>query len=327
MSLKTRTRARPAALVSVTLAGLALVGCAARHGVQNPAPPQPVALQPWRYGRVEGYRVRTAHYQIYTTLTDRGRVEMLAASLERAYQYDRTLLPAAREPDAPMRVYVFARRETWEHFTRRFAPRKADLLMRIRNGGYMERGVCVVEYVAPSVTFPIVAHEGLHQFIWHCADRNTPAWLSEGLAVWCEGQRWGPGGIERFDPWHNPPRRNALAEARVRGELRPLSELLRINAGHVMHERSRRVLGYYGQVWALMLFLRFGDDGAHAAGFDRLLDAVARGQVQTYIEAARLTEPAPADPGTALFKAFFGPDIDTLNTSYRRFVDEVIFQR
>ncbi len=327
MNINTRTRFRPAALASLMLVGLSLAGCAARGGVEGHAHRPPVVLQPWRYGRVAGYRVRTAHYQIYTTLTDRGRIETLAGSLERAYEYDRTLLPAAREPDAPLPVYVFARRETWAHFTRRFAPRKAGLLMRIRNGGYMERGVCVVEYVAPAVTFPIVAHEGLHQFLWHCADRNAPAWLSEGLAVWCEGQRWGPRGIERFDPWHNPPRRNALAEARIRGELRPLSELLRIHAGDVMHERSRRVLGYYGQVWALMLFLRFGDDGAHAARFDKLLDAVARGQVQTYVQAAGLGEPGATNPGTALFKAFFGPDIDTMNARYRRFVDEVIFRR
>ncbi len=318
-----RPQIRPP-LLAVCVALLAS-GCADRRPAQPVQPPS-LTFEPLRYGRVEGWSVRTAHYRIRTTLHDRERIAVLARSLERSYRYYRTLLPAAREPVGPMPVYVFARRQTWEHFTRRFAPERAGVLLRIRNGGYMHRGVCVVEYVAPQVTFPIVAHEGMHQFIWHCADRATPAWLSEGLAVLCEGQRWGRDGIDRFDPWHNPPRRNALALLRVRDELRPLSELLRTNAGRVVHEPGRRVLGYYGQVWSLMLFLRYGDDGAWAERFEKLLEAVGRGQVQTWAQAAALGRDGPTDRGTALFAAFFGADLDAMDAAWRRFIDHVIFR-
>ena len=51
----------------------------------------------------------------------------------------------------------------------------------------MERGITVAEYVSHAVTFPLLTHEGFHQFLYHCAYPRVPAWLNEGLAVMCEG--------------------------------------------------------------------------------------------------------------------------------------------
>ena len=48
----------------------------------------------------------------------------------------------------------------------------------------------------------------------------------------------------------------------MRDEIFSLEELLRINAGHVVGGSTRKVSAYYGQVWALMLFLREGQEAS-----------------------------------------------------------------
>lgn len=283
----------------------------------------------WRYQGRLGRRLTTAHYEVYTTLDDQVLLDAIPQALESAYQFYRQLVPTAREPQRRMPVYLFARRSEWADFTRRLAGPRAATLLKVRRGGYTERGVAAAEYVSHATTFPLLAHEGFHQFVDHCLGQRLPAWLNEGLAVLCEGQRWGAGGLEGFDPWHNPTRREALAEALLRNELYPLPELLRLSAGQVVGDSARRVGTYYAQLWALMLFLREGEQGRYAAGFDRLRQALGTQDLTPLAQAAFVSSAAPTcDFGCELFRSFIHDDLATVEQQYAAFMRrQVLGQR
>ncbi len=273
-------------------------------------------IDTWQYAGNPGRRITCEHYEIYTTLTDRVLLEALPQVLESAYRYYRELVPTAREPQQRMKMYLFARRGEWVNFTRRFGERRARTLLKVRRGGYMERGITVAEYVSHAVTFPLLTHEGFHQFLYHCAYQRVPAWLNEGLAVVCEGQRWGNAGLVEFDPWHNPRRRNTLAEALLRDEIFPLDELLRINAGHVVGGSTRKISAYYGQVWALMLFLREGEEGTYAEKFASLRAALGSRELASTTGGAG----ASRVMGRMLFTKYISDDLPTVQREYREFM-------
>lgn len=309
------------------LAGLALLAAAGCAGEKRFKPLEKVdyTLEDWRFGRSQGRLLRTAHYEIYTTVRDEELARALPQAMETAYAYYRFLLPAAGEPAGAMQVYLFGARPEFESFTRRRFPEKAEKLLQVRSGGYCEDGVTVIEYVAHEATFAILAHEGFHQFVHHCLDRPIPAWLNEGLAVWCEGQRWGQAGLKEFDPWYNPVRQRDLAEAIQREQTFPLRELLRINAGHVIGGPTSKIGTYYGQLLALMLFLKDGardSEGKprYAAGFERLLESVGARDLEAYAQAAFVSSDRPEYRfGEALFRSFITDDLEGFETEFNEF--------
>lgn len=289
--------------------GVALAGCGAGRA--------PVAFQiePWRYRGVEGRKVTTARYELFTTLRDEFLLSAMPELLEAAVDYFRELVPPAGDVEGErMRVYLFADRGGWAEFTRGFTGPRAAEFLRITNGGYSERGVTVIQYVSHQTTFPIMAHEAFHQYVYHAVGRGIPAWVNEGMAVVCEGQRWSGERLVTFDPWHNPMRRNTLAEALAAGELFSLEELLATNAGRVVQLPSRVVGTYYAQLWALMLFLREGGGGKYAAGTAAMLRSLAR--------EASATGPSvwAASPGEALFRRFITEDLAGFSTEFQEFV-------
>lgn len=303
---------------------LALIGCAGKK--TTPALLDvSYDIEEWKFARSPGHRIVTDHYEIYTTLTDRVLVDALPQALESAYRFYRELVPSASEPSEKMKTYLFARRGEWENFTRRFGPRLATTLLKVRQGGYTQQGIVVAEYVSHAVTFPLLAHEGWHQFLYHCAYPRVPAWINEGLAVYCEGQRWTADGLAEFDPWLNPHRRNTLAELILRDELFSLDQLLRMNAGHVVGGSSYKISAYYGQVWALMLFLREGAAYKYADGFQRLLEALGSRDLEQYARAEHAaTSTGTYNFGRDLFFSFISRDLDVVETEYRQFMKDRI---
>ena len=280
-------------------------------------------LEDWRYAGAVGKKITTEHYEIHTTLTDSVLIEALPQAMETAYHFYRELVPTASDVEKPMKMYLFARRSEWANFTRRFGPRRARVLMKIRRGGYMESGITVAEYVSHAVTYPLLTHEGFHQFLYHCGYPRVPAWLNEGVAVYCEGQRWTARGLAEFDPWHNPVRRNTLAERLLRDDLFSLEELLRINAGSVVGGSNKKINAYYGQVWALVLFLREGAEGKYADGFQRLLEALGTRDLEQYARAGHLKSGRGSyNFGRDLFRCFISDDLESVEREYREFMRE-----
>lgn len=305
------------AVVALLFAGL-LAGCAT---TAPPPVPQPAQVEPWSFRGAAGQRIVTEHYEIFTTLKDRVLLEALPGFVEGAFAYYRELLPPAREPGVRMPVYLFASRTQWMAFTREFAGPRAPVFLRVRNGGYSERGVSVIQYVSNDVTFPLFAHEGFHQYVFHYVGTNIPAWLNEGLAASCEGQRWASRGLWAFDPWHNWPRRNALAQALVANRLHPLQRLLETNAGEVIEGTSESVQTYYAQLWGLVLFLREGADGRYAGKFRELLAAVADGKAEARARAAHVwSDRAAYSYGEALFRSYIAEDVAAVEREYVEFL-------
>jgi hypothetical protein len=320
-------RVAPQRLLLLTLGAYGVFGggCAGPRNATPVLEDVPFETAVWQYRGHPGQRVTTAHYEIYTTLGDERLLAALPQAMETAYLYYRRLVPTAGEPQQPMRVYLFARRDEWVDFTKRFAGPRARTLLKVWRGGYTERGVAAIEYVTHSITFPLVAHEGFHQFLYHCVNGRVPAWLNEGLAVLCEGQRWSDVGLKEFDPWHNPVRRNTLAEALLRDELRPLEELLRINAGHVVGETTRKIGTYYAQLWALMLFLQEGQEGKYAEGFMRLRDTLGAQDLEPFAHAAHVKSARQNyNFGRELFCNFISDDLETVQREYVAFMRQKI---
>jgi len=304
--------------VLMLAAALLATGC-----VEKRVKPVAYETEAWSFGSSPGYKMTTEHYQIYTTLQDSMLVEALPQFVEAAYANYTKLLPPQKPLEKRMDVLLFVRRGEWERFTRRLAgPRRASLLLKVRYGGYSERGVSVIEYVRHDVTFPLFAHEGFHQYLYHQVNAQVPAWLNEGLAVCAEGQRWGSHGVQEFDPWFNPKRRNQLVEALQKDRLHPLSRLLSTNAGEVIQETSTAVSTYYAQLWALILFLREGAGGKYAAGFQRLLDTLHDVDLEQYAKASHIWSDRPFNFGEDVFRNFISDDLDTVETEYVAFMRE-----
>lgn len=301
-------------------------GCADRRKPDFVAHDATAVSNEWSYNGKPGTRLDTAHYEIYTTLADKNLIAALPRVAETCFNYYRSLVPPAREPTTRMKMYIFAARRDWEMFTRRNMGPRAAVLLKIRAGGYMENGVSVIEYIANQTTFPILAHEGFHQYLHHIGASHVPAWLNEGTAVLCEGQRWDDQGIREFDPVLNPARANALATAISRKELIPLRELLHINAGHVVGESNRRIATYYAQVWALVRFLREGEKGNYAAAFQDLMNRLPGEDSELRARAAHVGSPeAEYSFGRELFRAAISADLDGVEQEYRAFVEGVAY--
>jgi len=309
-------------LVAVVAAiGLVVLsGCATQRGRRAPVS---YTTASWSYGRAQGRKISTAHYDIYTTLRDEVLLGALPGFVEAAYENYQQLLPSTRQVDERMKVYLFATRGQWERFTRRFTGSRSKLFLKVRNGGYSERGVSVIEYVAHQITFPLFAHEGFHQYVYHYVNSQIPSWLNEGLAVTCEGQRWGMHGLKAFEAEYNPRRRNDVTAALVSNRLHSLRRLLETHPGEVIEGSNRSVVTYYAQVWSLILFLREGADGKYATAFERLLSQLDEVDIAQYARAAHIwSDRKRFSFGEALFRSFISEDLDTVEREYFEFMRE-----
>jgi len=288
----------------------------------------PYESEAWRFNDAEGSKLTTEHYEIYTTLRDPVLIEALPAFVEGAYEQYTRLIPPVRAPEERMKVYLFVSRGQWAAFTRKFTGSRARVFLQVRNGGYSERGVSVIQYVTHSVTFPLFAHEGWHQYLYHCVNTKVPAWLNEGLAVICEGQRWDQHGLKEFDPWYNPLRRNDLSQALIANRLYPLRRLLETHAGEVIQGSTQGVATYYAQLWALILFLREGQQGKYAAPFNRMLADLGTSQAEQRARTAHIwSERSAFNFGEALFRAYISEDLESVEQEYFAFLRERFFAR
>jgi Protein of unknown function (DUF1570) len=101
-----------------------------------------------------------------------------------------------------------------------------------------------------------VMHEVSHQLAWNCGllnrEAETPPWVSEGMACYCESTAFGVWqGIG--EP--NAERLHDLATLAKTGELLSVRELVSSNRWLTAGMDRRRLLGCYAQSWTLFRML------------------------------------------------------------------------
>src|SRR4051812_30266932 len=103
-------------VVLATFTGCAGAPRAARTVLSGPESPAAVVAHPWSYRGELGSLLRTAHYEIHTTIPDDEVVSNVAQLMEGAYEQYRLLAPGVAPSTEPMECYLFKDRSQWAVF-------------------------------------------------------------------------------------------------------------------------------------------------------------------------------------------------------------------
>ena len=313
-------------VTSVLLTAL-LIGC------DGPQPSSGVAMttqatrMPWKNGQV----IRTAHYRIYSTVTDRELQEYLPGFMEAAYEnyLSLTQLPPV-ETDAPLDMYVLGTRSEWAALTEHRLQEQAPLFLQLEAGGYCLNGVCVLwDLRSNSSTMAVASHEGLHQFFWRRLKHRIPMWAEEGLCTVAEGIDLY-GNVVRFTPDRNVHRYNDLRKAIVQGYWVDLAELLSMGAADAISGRPLQATGYYGQVWSLILYIQ--TQPAYRSGFHRMLLDAQEGRLHEAVgmdadymarmrHSGRNYNTLVAE---LMFRRYITEDLEAFERDWKRFAHELV---
>jgi hypothetical protein len=313
--LKCRLRAKCCVGCATLVPALFGAGCAATTG--RPAP-FASSVEEWSEDGFNGRRYVTEHFEIVSTIRDAEFETALPGFLEAVHHRCAATLPPANSDTARLTACVFGNRAEWERFVRRRFPARYDVYSRIRSGGFTEGSTSVSFYVSRAGTLATLAHEAWHQYVGANVKSPMPAWLNEGLACLHESVRTA-GRKFVFTPRENTFRINSLREAVQTDKLIPLARLIDTDAGEVIsYGHSVTTQTYYAQAWALVTFLRYGENGSYARAFDRLLSDIADDTFRVRLSAASVT--TAATPGvsaqSAVFEAYFGVRPEHLAEAY-----------
>jgi hypothetical protein len=232
-------------------------------------------------------------------------------------------LPAAR-----MDTFFLATRAQWQRLTLRMLGERGIQVTYIERGGFTHAGRAYLFDIGPADTLSLAGHEGWHQFSQTTFKERLPLTLEEGIAAFMEGHRW-IGRDLVFLGWSNLERYDRLREAVARGgkDLIPLDELLAGNPESLLARGPNGPLAYYSQAWALVHFLREGQNGRYAAGFHRMVADAAGGHLSAFV-AATLRRPRearlPAATARQIFQTYINNDLEALNLQYLDFVRRIV---
>ena len=280
-------------------------------------------VRDWNTPHSPGSLLITDHYRIYTTIRRPPLRKYLPGLMEASHsRYLELTGLGDRESSKLMPMYVMGTRPEWAALTTSRLGRRAELVLSITAGGYCYDGVCVLWDIGPRGTLSVAAHEGLHQFFSHRLSQSLPMWLEEGICVLAEGHQLRKGQLV-FTPKNNPSRITALRTAIIDGHWVPTAKLLPMDAGDAVGTGiSKKAIGYYGQVWALSMFIRSVPE--YTAGMQRMiadaesgqmhramnLSAAALAKLKRYGRAYNKTIAAP------LFKHYIDSDLEAFETQY-----------
>lgn len=322
--LRTSRSERSSCRRRVLLAAL-LVGFG---GCSSFSPPPRVVFETedWTFHKAKGTKLISENYVLHTTCTNRPLLAALPAFMESSRAAYAALIPCDK-PDVPRAdSYLFQTRAQWERFTREFAGPRAATYLRIRSGGYSERGITVSHYSSRRATLSILAHEGLHQYLELTRGRNIPPWVNEGLACYFESFDLDPEGRADFNPVLNTLRLPALRNAVSRKQLLPLKEILATHAGLEVHKQTTQVSHYYAQEWSLVLYLLTNSmESPYDDKFRVLLQELG---TETMDRKARAYMAADTEGsmsyGEAVFRAYICDDLEKFQSDYERFLEDML---
>ena len=319
------------------LAGLLLLaaGCGGTDG-PDPGRSMLAAAQehPWQTGRSNGRELRSEHYRIFTTCSNRMLVQYLPGFMEAAHDNYLSLTGLAADPAAErMSIYLMGSRDEWETLTRAITGPYAGIYMNIEAGGFCYEGVGVFWDIGGLGTLSVASHEGLHQFFHQQMTDQLPLWLEEGMCVSAEGYAVH-GDRVLFTPARNPGRAASLRRAIVEGDWLGIDELLPMDAGDAIGghgvDRTRKAVGYYAQLWALVQMLRARP--AYRDGLERLIRDAQAGRLHEALGYPRFKLDQLRRQGRAythvvgepLFLHYISDDLEAFEREYRAFARELV---
>jgi len=306
----------------VVAAGLWLACCSGCTSVpqighwEGPTAPAAVSFGPWSNGPPGARAVRTAHYEINTTITDDDFLKQTAQVMEGALTEYRQLAPAVKVSDSPMQCYLFSSRAEWEAFTVQLTGPQSSIFLQINRGGYCFGDQYVAYDIGQSSTLSVAAHEGWHQFVARHFTGRLPPFLEEGLATTFETMRW-QDGLPQWNLSINSQRVLGLRRSIERHALWPLDTLVTLNAGSVVSGSGEKIDAFYSQDWAFADFLYSGENGSRRPMLLRMIADAAAGKIRDptgHLRRAYLGfDPAGSKP---LIVDYLGGDLSHLDQSF-----------
>ena len=273
------------------------------------------AFDAWTFEGAGGRDLRTPHYRLRTTVSDTAVTDGMLRLLEAAYPQYAALLPSTSVGDARLDVFLFARPEEWETFTRRLTGPDAPVYLSVGQGGYAYGDTIVCWLANPDDLPTVVAHEGFHQYVARHSARRLPPAVEEGLATTFENVSTG-GNAVVFRRSSNPRREQGLRDATRAKLLLPLDTLVRLNAGDIAARPLAVREGFYGQCWLFAEMLAF--DPSYAGRFNDLITRLQTGRLAETIDVAgagRMYRPGGVRP---MLTDGLGVSWDELDRDYRR---------
>lgn len=333
------TRTLHGIAVSVALAAALLPGCASDpepawtpYRSSTPAVVSPsvrsgnafvISRDPWSFQEARGEVIETPNYRILTTIRPGLLADRLPGFAEGSIAAYTAALGPLPMPREKLETYVMATRPQWVRLTQSLMRDRADVYLRIQRGGYAADGRGVYFDIGIQDTLAIAAHEGWHQYTQTTFRNRLPIWLEEGVAAYMEGYRWDSlQNRAVFLGWANIERYDALRRAREEGTLMPLEKLLTSEPSELLEGAGDGALIYYAQVWALVHWLREGEDGRYRAAFEGLLADAAWGRLNATVR-ERLGTGALSMRrlrSASVFQAYFANDLGDAAASYDAFV-------
>ena len=312
-------------LICLLLFGGCLGGC-------QPNTPQsagsslsvPFQTHQWNTGYATGQELVTQHYRIYTTVHRGNLLAVLPGFCEAGRQNYLNILDLTVPSGRQMSVYMLATRAEWADLTQRKFGRDGPA-MTIEDGGYTYKGVTVCWDIGGMATFAIVSHEGMHQFLYYNLRNRLPLWAEEGLASTAEGFVLERNQV-RFTPDINVIRLANLREAILNDYWLPLKTLLTTNTKQVARRRNtQKTVGYYGQLYALMSFLR-SHPSYRLKWRNMLSDALTGrfGQVLTPPELRLRGQRYHRAVDLTLFRYYISTDLDAFEREFYAFARQLV---
>jgi len=318
-----------ALLIGLTLA--AVPGCAGGGGGRvSPSVVAPTAdtttTETWEFDGRPGQLVRTKWYRLFTTARDTELVRQMPIFLERALDHYTTAMGPLPRPPMKLDTFLMGDRDEWVVLTKQVMGDDAGTYLRIQRGGFSSGGRGLFWTIGRHDTMAIAAHEGWHQYTQRTFRQELPAWLEEGVAVFMEGFVMDPASPDHpiFLGWANTERHDHLRRAAARRRLVPLEELLTASPQDLINRTTDGTLTYYAQVWALVHFLREGDEKMRRGLSAALADA-ASGRLRATVEmkTGSAHGRGPIN-GADVFRAYINPDLEAASRDYDAFITRIV---
>lgn len=284
----------------------------------------------WDSDQGNGLEITTQHYRIYTTASNPPLLHCLPGYMEAAHRAYLDLTGQDDLPgDAGRVVYLMGTRSEWANLTQARMGDLAKIYKSIEAGGYCHQGVCVFWDMGGLATLGTASHEGLHQFLSYRMKHRLPMWLEEGLCASMEGYDLRNDTVA-FTPRQNAMRYNDLRTAIISGHWIPLDKLLPMDASDAISRGTVEAVGYYGQLWALSLFLR--ESPQYRAGLRHLLADAQAGRLNVALNVppeamdqlqlhGQIYNQTASEP---IFRHYISNDLARFEAQYKLFATQLV---